>query len=56
MEIIYYEGSEPLGHKFKNIHIKEEYGIKPNPISSENPNFNAKLEIIKQVLQNFVNV
>ena len=50
-EIIYDHGSEFQSH-FKNLIL--EYGIKPKPISVKNPQANAMVERVHQVLQNML--
>ena len=54
VEITYDRGGEFLGNEFKNILIEQEYGIKTNPASSGNPQANATIEIIHQVLGNLI--
>ena len=54
VEITYYQGGEYLGHEYTSSFIKQEYGIKIKPASSENPQVNTTTEIIHQVLGNLV--
>ena len=54
VEITYYWGGEFLSRDFKNILIEQEYGIKTKPASSRNPQSNATIEIIHQVLGNLI--
>ena len=54
VEITYDRGGEFLGHEFKNNMIEQEYGIKTKPDSSRNPQANAIIERIHQVLGNLV--
>ena len=51
---MYDRGGEFLGHRFKNSLIEQEYGIKTKPASSRNPQSNATIEIIHQVLGNLI--
>ena len=54
LEITYDQGGELFGHEFKNSLIEQEYGIKTNPVSSGNPQTNAVIEKIHQVLGNLI--
>ena len=49
---MYNEGSEFLGHDFKNTLIQSEYGLKYRPIKLWNLTSKLILEIINQVLVN----
>ena len=51
---MYDRGGEFLGHRFKNSLIEQEYGIKTKPASSSNPQANAIIERIHQVLGNII--
>ena len=48
MEIMYDQGSEFIGHEFKNYHIKGEYEMKGSPSTSGNPTSNKILERIQE--------
>ena len=52
--ITYYQGGEFLGHEFKNSLIQYEYGIETRPASPGNPQANATIERMHQVLGNLV--
>ena len=52
-EINYDQGTEFIGHHFKTM-VEEEYGIKARPITVRNPQANAVLERIHQVLGNII--
>ena len=54
LEIIYDRGGELLGHEFKNSWIEDKYGTKNKPASPGNPQVNANIERIHQVLGNLV--
>ena len=54
MEIMYDQVSEFIGSEFRNYLIEIEYGITAKPITSWNPNADAILEQIHQVLVNLV--
>ena len=54
VEITYDRGGEFLGRKFKNSLIGNKYGIKNNPASPGNPQVNAIIEGIQQVLGNLL--
>ena len=54
MEITYDQGSEIIGHEFRNVLIEEEYGIVAKPSSSGNPVSNTILEQFYQILGNLV--
>ena len=54
VELTYDQWGYFLGHKLKNNVIEREYVIKTNPDSSGNPQENANMEIINQVLGNLV--
>ena len=54
LEVIYDQGGEFLGHEFKNSLIEDKYGTKNKPDSFENPQVNATIDIIHQVLGNLV--
>ena len=53
-EIVYDQGKEFIGHKFRKYLIEMEYGITAKPSTSGNPMSNAVLEMIHQVLGNQV--
>ena len=50
----YDQGKELLGHEFKRSLIEQKYRIKTKPDSSGNPQVNATIEKINQVLGNIV--
>ena len=50
MEIKYDQGGELIGHKFKNILIEEEYGIKTKPSYFGNLQEKTTIEGIHQSL------
>ena len=52
-QVIYDRGSEFIGHEFQRM-IKEDYGIVRKPISSKNPQANAIIERIHQVVGNIL--
>ena len=54
VEITYDREGEFLGREFKNILIKNEYGIKTNPYSHGKPQSNTIIERINQVLGKLV--
>ena len=54
MLLVMYQGSEFIGHKFKNHFIHKEYGINAKLISSGNPTSNAISERIHWILGNLV--
>ena len=54
MEITYDQGSESIVHEFIKSLIKEEYGILAKPSTLVNPNSNAILERIHQIMDNLV--
>ena len=54
VEITSDRGGEFLGHEFKNILIENEYDIKNKPTSPGNPQANAIIERIHQVLGDLV--
>ena len=54
VEITYDQGGELLTHKFRNIFIENEYGIKTKPASLGNPQENATIERLHQLLGNLV--
>ena len=54
MKIGYEQGSEFIGHEFKNPLIQCEYRIKAILITSGNPTDNYILEIIYQILGNII--
>ena len=54
VEITYDQGREFLGQKFKSSLTEQEYGIKTKSASPRNPQENAKIERIHQVLRNIV--
>ena len=43
VKITYDQGGEFLGHKFKNILIENEYGIKSTPVPPRNPQANTSI-------------
>ena len=51
--ITYDRGSKFIGHEFKNM-VKEDYGITVRPITKRNPQANAIIERIHQVLTNMI--
>ena len=51
--ITYDQGSEFIGHHFKNI-MEDDYGVKTRPITVRNPQANAMLERIHQVVGNLI--
>ena len=55
-EFTHDQGSEFIGHEFKNPPIQKQYGIKANPIWFRNPTYNDILEIIQPVLENSVHI
>ena len=52
--ITYDQGSELLGHAFKNDLIENEYGIKYKCATMENPQEKLILERIYQVVSNLI--
>ena len=54
VEITYDQEGYFIGHKFKISMIEQEYGIKMKPDSPGNPQANATIEIIHQVLGNLL--
>ena len=54
VEITYDWGGEFLGHEFKNILIENEDGIKTKTASQGNPQANATIDRIHQVLENIL--
>ena len=52
VEITYDRGGECLGHEFKNTLIENDHGISTKPASPRNPDFNANIERLHQVLKN----
>ena len=48
-EITYDKGSEFIGHEFKTM-VKEDYGLKVKGSTTHNPQSNAILERIHQVI------
>ena len=51
---MYDQGRELLSHKFKSIIIEQEYGIKMKPTLSGNPQENATIKKIHQLVGNIV--
>ena len=51
---MYDQGSEFIGHEFKNSLIQEEYGIKTKLNTLGNPTYNTILERLHSVLENLV--
>jgi len=51
--ITYDRGSEFIGHEFRNM-IKNDYGIKCKPITVRNPQANAIVERVHQVIGNMI--
>ena len=51
--ITYDQGSEFIGHQFKNM-MEDDYGVKTKPITVRNPQANAIIERIHQVLGNLI--
>ena len=56
MEIIYYQGSEFIGHDLIKYLIEEGYRITSKPSTSDNPTSNTILERIHQFLGNLVRI
>ena len=54
VEIMYDQGGEFLCHEFKNSLIYNEYGLKNKHYSPGNPQSNATIERLHQVLGNLV--
>jgi transposase InsO family protein len=52
-QITFDRGSEFMGQEFRNM-IKEDYGIKEKPITVRNPQANAIVERIHQVIANII--
>ena len=52
-QITFDRGSEFIGQAFKNM-IRDDYGIKGNPIITRNPQANAIVERVHQVVGNIV--
>jgi len=52
-QITYDRGSEFIGRDFQEM-IKEDYGVKGNPITVRNPQANAIVERIHQVIANMI--
>jgi len=52
-QITFDRGSEFIGHDFQDM-IKNDYGIKAKPITTRNPQANAIVERIHQVIANIV--
>jgi len=52
-QVVYDRGSEFMGHDFKNM-VKHDYGALGRPITSRNPQANAVLERIHQVIGNII--
>ena len=50
IEIMYDQGSEFIGNKFRKFPLQAEYGITAKPSTLGNPMYNAVLEQIHQVL------
>ena len=51
--ITFDKGSEFIGHDFQNM-IKNDYGIKPKPITTCNPQANAMIERVHQTIGNII--
>ena len=51
--ITYDRGSEFIGHEFRTM-VKDEYGIKSKPITVRNPQANAIIERVHQVIANMI--
>jgi hypothetical protein len=51
-QVIFDRGSEFMGHDFKDL--LKQYGIKPKPITTRNPQANAIVERVHQVLGNII--
>ena len=54
IEIMYYQGSESIGHEFRKSLIETEYGITIKPSISGNPMSSTILERINQVVGNLL--
>ena len=52
-QVTFDRGSEFIGHDFQDM-IKKDYGVKPKPITVRNPQANAIVERIHQVIGNMV--
>ena len=52
-QITFDRGSEFIGHDFQDL-IKNDYGIKDKPITTRNPQANAIVERIHQVIANII--
>ena len=52
-QITFDRGSEFIGQEFQKM-IKEDYGIKPKPITVRNPQANAIVERVHQVIGNII--
>jgi transposase InsO family protein len=52
-QVIFDRGSEFMGHDFQNM-ITNDYGIKKKPISARNPQANAIIERVHQVIGNII--
>ena len=52
-KVIYDRGSEFIGHEFQRM-IKEDYGITRKPITTRNPQANAIIERVHQVVGNIL--
>ena len=52
-QITFDRGSEFIGHDFKDM-VKNDYGIKTKPITTRNPQANAIVERVHQVIANII--
>jgi len=52
-QVIFDRGSEFIGHDFKEM-VTNDYGIKKKPITTRNPQANAIIERVHQVLGNII--
>src|SRR5210317_2204527 len=52
-QITYDRGSEFIGHDFQDM-IKNDYGITKKPITTRNPQANAVVERVHQVIGNII--
>ena len=48
-QVTFDRGSKFIGQDFQNL-IKNDYGVKPKPISVRNPQANAIVERVRQVM------
>jgi len=52
-QVTFDRGSEFIGHDFQNM-LKNDYGIKKKPITTRNPQANAIIERVHQVIANII--